>query len=418
MIRATTLFSCFQYISRAFAGGQNNLLGICVVLSFLFGTLSACQPEDASPNSGTSALGVPGSLQSRSEGAIPNGDDYYQDALDFRDLVDDWRANDFSGNHTFTGVELAEELNNTYNMLWGNPTAVYLNQSTSYDSVAVPDVLGEYSAAQALAAYEGIKEVVEKALASYTGTDAGIRFVSVSAPVQLETGTYLNVYTNVGDGNQETVSSFPNVEQLWGETRFDPTAACVDQPQSDDLIQNLQNQMLGNRIWLDANGSGVVNNKRSSIRIRLVGNAVVSLSTNPTPGAARDADLVEPLLRYARVNAPSFPLNSQIGCVNGTFPNEGQYLVHYECDGNEICFSAAKGLQYFNDHSTLGDGVIETRWRQARAFNVPAYTSRIGAFVQSQQFRVSGSIDFRAHFAKFFYATPLILTEDILIPPM
>ena len=265
---------------------------------------------------------------------------------------------------------------------------------------AVLPILG---ATESLAAYEGVAAIVTEALSRYDEETAALRFAFVSKPVERVTGTYFHVYAEVGDYSGSPLGGRSG-QQIWAEFPNDvQTAPCGNQPRNDEFIQLQQNNALGNRISVNAQGDGDGRDpKDGRVRTVIFGSAVVSYTTNPVPFPARDADVLEQVFRFDRDNAPNFTA-PPVTTETGTFPLAGQYLSHCSRGGDEICFDPQKANQYVSDHTTLGDGVIEAEWRAATNEHDPN-VERVGAYVEDEYVSVSGdNVQFRAHLNKFFY---------------
>ena len=345
-----------------------------------------------------------------------DGDDLYARAMSFRQNVNQWRDGKLAGKTALSTEAISDELSNTYNALWGNIKRTFARSEVVFDSVRVPTGITTFGPTESLAAYEGVRDIIFGTLAEqYTGEDAAMRFAYVSEPIIKVTGTYLHVYAQIGEGygdahGKEQQRGSTTSFQQWGDPNFNPNAPCTQQPRNDYFIQNQQNNMLGDRITVNADGSGSGNSDPKDNTVTYIdGSVVVSLVQGSAP--ARDADLDLQLRRFVRGNGPNYttPQNASSG---GTFPNAGEYLVHYSPDGNELCFNYAKAHQYVTDHTTLGDGILETEWRAETGNNDPD-VERVGAYVFNLVVSSNPeSQNLRSHLAKFFYGRTESLDGD------
>ena len=372
--------------------------------------LSACQDEAISTSS--AALELPAE-PSYDKVLTPvqtvDGTEYYQRALTFRAAVQDWRDGNLTARTTYTGEELSDELSNVYNMLWGNSSATFTRQEMLLDSIPVAAV-SSYGAVASFEAYEGVRILIEEALARYDDDGSGYRFVYVSAPKEKVTGTYLEVFAQVGDQGSTGLGG-RSQEQAWGSATIDPNPGCQTTIENNEFIQSTVNNGLAARATVNPDGSASDRtDDQNDQRIVVDGSAIISFIVDPRPGLADPNDLVLPLRRFARGTGPLFP--SSVGVQTGTFPNAGQYLVHASKGGDELCFSGTKANQYVDDHNYLGDNVVRDEWQAFTGQQGQEYV-RVGAAVFSgYNSEANGALEFRRHLARFFYGRVIDLDGE------
>ena len=372
-----------------------------LLLVLVFGTLATlgCQENALTEDTAIETVSDVELVQ------IHDGTALTEQALAFRAAVGEWRQADFTTSPNYNGEELAYELSNTFGMLWSNASLQLWHQEVIFDSILV-DRTDSYGPVESLAAYEEVKEKVYGTLRTYSANGGGFRWIYVTPPVEHPTGMYLHLYAEVCDMGSLSTLNNRTGDQIWAGEPEDAGALCGNQTRNDNFIQTTQNIALGNRVTVSANGQATTTGKFCETRTQIIGSAVIAQYQGSFP--ASDAQLDLPLTRFARSQVnQDFP-NLLTPCsFPETFQNAGQYLVHYDCNSNEVCFNSTKASQYSADHAFLGDGKVFRLWKDKKAELgqfVGSDVTRVGAYVNNAYLKVNnGQSKFRSHVAKFFY---------------
>ena len=325
-----------------------------------------------------------------------------------------YRAGEAGGVVEVDPVAFARDLTNLYNVNYGDLGAELPEQVTFLRSFGFGG--DPFTPTLAVALVDSVDAYLRAAASRFDAARVRIRYVRIAVGTIGEDRRYgFNAYINLG---HEVTDAYVPPGPIEGELPWslaydeDEEVDCVDNTGADDYIALQQNLALARQLNLDARASGT-RAPGSRIVADFAGAALVTGYAQlgrRYVGPTGDADVLLQSTRFPR------ELGGEIGAAQPPrfrtdFPEAGQYLVHFDAEfdpgtgSGEVCMSESKVLQYVRDHTTLGEGVVEERWRAATG-TTDASVRRLAANVTAA-YGLSVERQ-RSHVAQFVYGVPFV----------
>lgn len=272
---------------------------------------------------------------------------------------------------------------------------VYKDEKFLTDSIDVPSA-DAWNGEQVAGIFDGIKSILIKQYESIEGDKVGFRFVDLSDIKVREDGTSVLFVT----GNVGTVKAGERALRkisgsfLWGTAETDPFPCFVA---AEPEIANAFNFQKG---CLMGNPAPPSNGVCGFFLIRTV---AVTPSAG-TPGVP--VDLIRASQSYPSGNTQA-----------SSYPNEGQFVWHFDADQDENCFSFLKTNNYVFNQLKTADGPILADVRST--FGIRSYET-IGESLFSEKrnivFNGVPIVTFNAHLAFIYYGLKFIIINPIPLP--
>lgn len=356
---------------------------------FFFAVLlvvSSCSKEEMSSNDAVANVTINEEVNSEEANAL------IQQMIDFeKNQLEPWRAGDKTDQTIATELAI-ENMEGLLNLKLARGV-VYKDEKFLTDSIDVPQS-DLWTGTDVAKLYEGIKELLVKQYNTVEGADVGFRFVDISDIKVREDGTKAIFITGnvgavkAGDRALKKASSF-----LWGsaETNFFPCSI-----PAETEIAGAFNFQLG---CLSGNPPPPPNGTCGFFAIRTV---AITPSAG-TPGVPVDLIFASQSYLSGNTQAPAYP-------------QEGQYVWHFDADQDENCFSFLKTNNYVFNQLSVAGGTLLTTVR--KTYGTKAY-QLFGESLFSEKrnivFNGVPIVTYNAHLAFIYYGIRFIIGPPIEI---
>lgn len=302
-----------------------------------------------------------------------------------------WRA----GENTSEAVDHTVAIDNMEGLLNVKLSSgtVYRDEQFLTDSIDVPSV-DRWTGGDVATIYEGIKTILSKQYNSIKGDRTGFRFVDISdVKVREDGSSVLFVTGNIGSVTATERALKKASHFVWGSAETSAFFCSVPAETQIATAFNFQKGCLsGNPFPPSGSVCGFTN--------------IRTVAVNPNgeqPGVP--VNLIFPTQNYTSGNTQA-----------PTYPNEGQFVWHFDNGQDENCFSFLKTNNYVFNQLSVADGILLS----AVKLNFGSSYRLIGESLLSEKrnivFNGIPIVTYNAHLALIYYGRKIIIFEDDKLP--